>query len=240
MSGLDLSVLIPTKEEAGSVGRVVSDAIEACRELGVSYEVLVVDAGSLDHTAEHAAQAGARIVEQRRATYSGAILDGLDAARGQWVLISDADGSHELQLIPRLWQARDRAELVIAARYVPGGSWEMPLSRYVLSRVLNWAFAILLALPLRDSSSGYRLLRRDVVTRYRYFGRNLSIIQEIATVLHINGHRIIELPINFRPRTLGQSKSRVLSFGPSYLRTLLRLMRYRWLGHKGYEPQPRG
>lgn len=224
---LDLSVVIPTKNEAGNIETAVRGAVRVLDRMGIDYEVLVVDAGSADGTADLAAKAGARVVIQERPGYGGAILDGLAASTAEFVLTFDADLSHPPEFIPRLWREREGADLVIASRYVPGGFAEMPASRYWLSRVLNWFFTLTLAVPVRDQSSGFRLYRREAVPAAEITGSDFSLLQDLLIRLVTDGRTIREVPFYYRPRTAGSSNARVLAFGISYLRTLARHFRRR-------------
>jgi glycosyltransferase involved in cell wall biosynthesis len=90
----ELSVVIPTLDEEGSVGEAISDLHRVCRGLGIRYEVLVVDGGSRDRTVELAERAGAQVFRQQRPGYGGALLDAFERARGAWVATMDSDLSH--------------------------------------------------------------------------------------------------------------------------------------------------
>src|SRR3989304_3022795 len=105
--------------------------------LEVPGEILVVDGGSTDGTPRWAAEAGARVLTQPGRGYADALLAGLRAARGRFVLTLDADYSHDPDFVDALWARRAAADLVVASRYVPGGHAPMPLARKLLSRVLH-------------------------------------------------------------------------------------------------------
>ncbi|MCC6160447.1 MAG: glycosyltransferase [Deltaproteobacteria bacterium] len=224
---IELSVVIPTRNEAGNIAAAVRETTRVCERMGARFEVVVVDAGSADGTGQIAAEAGARVVTQVRPGYGGAIVDGFETAHGEFVLTMDADLSHPPEFIPRLWRERDGADLVIASRYVPGGFAEMPFDRYLLSKVLNAFFSITLAFPVRDQSSGFRLYRRDAVPLGDLTGADFSLLQDLLIRMHNAGRRIREVPFYYRPRVAGSSNARVFAFGISYLRTFARHWRRR-------------
>jgi len=227
---IELTVMLPTKQEAGTITEVIGGVHETCRQFGVPYEILVVDAGSTDNTQDLAAERGARVIRQKRPQYAGAILDGIDAASAETIIVLDADGSHPPETIADLWAVRDEADLGIASRFVPGSVSDMNFFRYIFSRILNFVFYIFLWVPVRDMSSGFRLYHKSMMQKYNFTGGNLSMLQDIVTKLHVNGHRIVEVPLHYKPRDAGQSKTQVFRYGLSHLYTLLRLIGYRHFG----------
>ena len=115
------------------------------------------------------------------------------------VLTMDADASHPPAYIESLWNSRDRAEVVIASRYVPGGAARMPTSRYVLSRVLNRFFSTGLDIPIRDLSSGFRLYNRSLLQQ-TYTARDFDILEEVVVRAYAEGWRVLEVPFTYEPR----------------------------------------
>src|SRR5262249_61786392 len=99
----------------------------------------------------------------------------------------DADLSHQPTFIEDMWRERDNAEVIVASRYVPGGSADMPLGRYLLSRFLNMFFCRGLGLEIHDLSSGYRLYRKSAVDGQGFRARDFDILQEILVRAHAEG-----------------------------------------------------
>lgn len=224
---IDLTALIPARNEEKNIGTVVAGVRDICAELGLRYEVLVVDAGSSDDTQKVAREAGARVVVQEKPGYGGALLEGFSQAAGQWILTLDADISHPPQFIERLWHAREGHDLVVASRYVPGSYANMSFFRKSLSTILNRVFALVLALPVRDTSSGFRLYRRASLEAVEATGTDFNVLQHILVGMHNEGFRICEVPFYYRPRKAGSSNARIVAFGISYLRTLWSLWKTR-------------
>jgi dolichol-phosphate mannosyltransferase len=190
--------------------------------------LIVVDAGSHDGTAETVAQHGAQLVLQKERGYGGALIAGFEACRAPVLITMDADLSHPAEFVEELWKRRDQADVLIASRYVPGGNADMALSRRILSHILNRTFSILLWLPFRDLSSGFRLYKKDTVTALDLRGRDFDVLEEILIKVYVNGCVIREVPFHYRPRGAGRSHARLLKFGWAYLKTLWRMLRLRF------------
>jgi dolichol-phosphate mannosyltransferase len=189
-------------------------------------DVLVVDDGSPDGTGDlgdRMAAADPQVTVLHRATRTGlgaAYLEGFAVAlaRGYDVVGEmDADGSHQPEQLPRLLSALEHADLVIGSRWVPGGSvvnW--PLSRKVLSVGGNLYARLLLGMPLRDITAGYRLFRRSTLETI-----DLGSVESAGYIFQTDlafrtlraGLRVVEVPIQFVERVRGQSKmSRDVAF----------------------------
>jgi dolichol-phosphate mannosyltransferase len=224
---LDLTIIIPALNEAGNIGPLVTRCRATIAQLGVQAEILVVDGGSRDGTVEEATQAGGRVIPQEGRGYGGALRTGFRAARGRQVQTMDSDLSHEPEVIASLWSARDRADIVIASRYVPGGGAEMPWFRAVLSRILNVTFTTAFRLPLHDISSGFRLYRRSVLDRLTFHASDFDVLEEILILIYNAGGTITEVPFQYRPRQAGKSHAKLFKFGLAYSRTFYAMWKLR-------------
>lgn len=224
---IDLSVLIPVLNERHNLVALLPRLRRVIARLGCTSEVLVVDGGSRDGTVEAAEGLGARVLVQRTPGYGGALREGFAAVSGTYVLTLDADLSHDPDFIIKLWRARERADVVIASRYVKGGVAYMPLSRKLLSRILNRFFALGLGLPVRDMSSGFRLYRASVLAGLGLEGRNFDILEEVLVKAYAAGWQVAEIPFTYYPRDVGSSHARVIAFGLDLLRAFRRLWRLR-------------
>lgn len=222
-SPIDLSVVLPVLNERENVERLLPRAIKVLNAIGCRYELVVVDGGSTDGTPAAAEAGGARVLRQTLPGYGGALREGLQAAAGTFILTLDADLSHDPDFIVKLWRSRERAEVIIASRYVKGGVAYMPRHRLILSRVLNGFFARGLGLPVRDMSSGFRLYRAAAVQRLDLQGTNFEILEEILVKAYSVGWRVIEIPFTYYPRDSGSSHARIVSFGMDLLRAFFRL-----------------
>jgi dolichol-phosphate mannosyltransferase len=223
----DLAVLIPAWNEAQNLQALLPALWDVIAGLGVSAEIIVIDAGSADGTPQVAARFGARAIRQSEPGYGGALLAGFAAARAPYLVTMDADLSHWPVFIEEFWNRRTQAEVLIASRYIPGGRSQTHWFRRLLSVILNQTYSRLLALPVRDVSSGFRMYRRDVVATLQPIARDFDFLEEILIRIHKQGWRIREVPFHFMPRGTGHSHARLLKFGWAYLKTLWRMWRLR-------------
>jgi dolichol-phosphate mannosyltransferase len=209
-------VVLPTFNECENIGEV----LHRTRVSLPDADVLVVDDGSPDSTAELAEAVGAELghVEvlrrPRKAGLGSAYRDGfaLGLARGYDVMIEmDSDGSHDPSVLPELVGAIERgADLAIGSRYVDGGSipdWK-PLRR-AISRGGCWFARTMLGLSVQDATAGFRAYHSRVLStidfgRVRADGYGFQV--EMTYLTELRGGRIVEVPICFHDRTRGSSK----------------------------------
>lgn len=218
MSALDLSIVIPTLNEGGNIGRVLRGIRAEAEKLNLTYEAFIVDGPSGDSTGEEARAAGAAVVEEHGGGFGRAVRRGLSEAKGKFVLLMDADGSHPAKYFPEIWRRRVESDLVIGSRLAPGGGMDIPYHRRLLTRVLNRFFRSLFRLPAADCSSGYRLYRAETVKGLTGIADGFDVQQEnIIWIVRRGGH-VVEVPIHYVWRQEGESKARILKFGIGYLK----------------------
>ena len=222
-----LTVLIPAWNERGNLENLLPGVEEVLGRLAVPWEIIVVDGGSTDGTPEAARRHGARTIQQTERGYGGALLAGFAAARMPYLATMDADLSHPPVFLEEFWRRRDEAEVLIASRYVPGGKAEMGRFRWLLSLILNRTYSVLLSVPVRDLSSGFRLYHREALLALKPVARDFDFLEEVLVRVYNHGGRVIEIPFHYLPRGAGHSKARLVKFGWAFLKTLLRMWRLR-------------
>ena len=202
-----LSVVVPTYNEAGSLPKLAERLHAAL--VGVDWELVVVDDGSPDGTADVAAALAPRIPVRvvRRAGKAGlasAVVAGFEAARGDVLLVMDADLSHPPEVVPALLDAIEHgADLAVGSRYVKGGGvMDWPLKRRAVSRVACLMGNLLV--PVRDATSGFFALRRSVVDGVKLNPIGFKIGFEV--IARGRYKKVVEVPYTFRDRELGASK----------------------------------
>ena len=202
-----LSVVVPTYNEAGSVPKLAERLHAALG--GRDWELVIVDDGSPDGTADIAAALAPRIPTNvvRRAGKGGlasAVIAGFAAARGDILVVMDADLSHPPELVPALLSAiEDGADLAVGSRYVAGGGVEdWPLKRRIVSRVACLMGNALV--PVRDATSGFFALRRSVIDGVTLNPIGFKIGFEV--IARGRYRSVVEVPYTFRDRELGASK----------------------------------
>jgi dolichol-phosphate mannosyltransferase len=224
---LDLSIVIPAKDEGPNLDLLLPQLRSALADLGVRWEILVVDAASDDGTPDIVAAHGARYLSEKAKGYGHAILTGAQEARGAYIITMDADHSHPTKFIADLWAARDKGDLVIASRYVKGGKADQPWFRLMLSKILNAFFRFGLALPAQDLSSGYRLYNRRIFDGIEVRFTTFVFLVELLLIVMRQGREIAEIPFHYEPRDKGQSHARIIAFGLDYCRLFHQMWRIR-------------
>lgn len=223
----EFSIVLPTIDESAGLKVLLPRLHALFGEMRVRGEILVVDGGSKDDTMEVARAHGVRTMRQKGKGFGAAVVEGIEAARAPWVGIMDADGSHDPAEFKKFWALRDRAKLVVGSRYCRGGTADMDLTRQILSRSLNTVCKRVLELPVRESSSGFRLYHRESALAVGSKATDFSIQQDLMVGILASGGQVFELPIHYAPRVGGVSKASAWKLLPAYIRLLLRLKQKR-------------
>jgi len=222
----ELSVVIPAyNEEHGidSIARRVLATRDRLAEVGVDgLEILIVDDGSSDRTAEVAgAIDGVTVIRHpRNRGYGAALKTGFSRARGDLIGFLDADGTYPPEYFPELCRlAMNGSELVIGSR-MAGAASEMPLTR----RVGNLFFATLLSVVgaqrISDSASGMRVFKRSILEKLYPLPDGLNLTPVMSTRAVHENIRMAETPIPYSER-VGRSKLSVFRDGSMFLRSIL-------------------
>ncbi len=230
--GLELTILMPCLNEAATVAACVDAAQQVLRELGVPGEVVVADNGSTDGSRELAAEHGARIVPVAERGYGAALLAGIEAARGRYVVMGDADLSYDFSEAGRyLGKLREGYDLVMGNRFEgaiePGAM--PPLHRFLGNPVLSGLGRLFFGSPVGDFHSGMRGFRRDAVTGLHLRTTGMEFASEMIVRASLAKLRIGEVPTTLRPDRRGRPPHlRTWRDGWRHLRFLL-LYSPRWL-----------
>ncbi len=228
----DLTILIPTLDEAENIVPLIASLDESSKSLGLSIQILVMDGGSQDGTERVAREASESVEVMRQKTpgYGGALKEGFSLAKGEYILTMDADFSHDPLFLAEFWKARNQADMIIGSRYIPEGSAVMSLARKILSRILNVFFKHGLSLPWNDLSSGFRMYRSSVIQSMTLQSNEFDVLPEILIRIHLAGWKITEIPIQYKPRRSGTSHAKLFRFGIAYLKTFRRMRKLRHSG----------
>lgn len=223
----ELSVVLPAYEEAANLAILLPQLHEALQRLKVSYEIIVVDSDvPRDATHDVCARHQVTCVSRRGGPlYGDAIRTAQEVARGTYVVLMDADGSHSPDFIQQLWSQRHDADMVIASRYVKGGETDNPAVLIFLSLVVNVVFRTVLGLNAADVSNSFRLYHGDELRSLKLVCNHFDIVEEILVKLYFSrpNYKLKELPFRFGKRKEGQTKRKLIPFAIGYLGTLRRL-----------------
>jgi glycosyltransferase involved in cell wall biosynthesis len=217
-----VSVVIPCLNEEQNIGQCVTNAMAALAAAGLRGEVVVVDNDSDDRSAELAERAGARLVHEPRRGYGSAYMAGLASARGDYIVMADADLTYDFNEIPRfVAELSDGAQIVIGDRMDNIHPGAMPwLHRYIGNPVLTGILNLLFRTGVRDAHCGMRALRRDVLDVLDLRTTGMEFASEMVIRAAKEGLVITEVPIEYHLRG-GESKLSSFRDGWRHLRFLL-------------------
>jgi glycosyltransferase involved in cell wall biosynthesis len=219
---LEVSVVIPCLDEAGSIEACVRASRDALESAGYDGEVVVVDNGSADGSGELAALAGARVIDEPERGYGNAYLAGLAAARGEYIVMLDADMTYDAGEIPRFVEAlRNGGELVIGNRMDEIHPGAMPwLHRHIGNPVLTGLLNRLFGANVKDAHCGMRAIRSDVLPKLELRTSGMEFASEMVIRAAKLDLDIRQFPIEYHPRE-GESKLSTWRDGWRHLRFLL-------------------
>lgn len=238
-------MVVPTYDERENIGPLIEELLAQAECL----DVWVADDGSADGTADAVREKMALhrgrvelIARAEKGGRGGAVIAafqrGLADPRGYDRLFEmDADFSHHPRELPRLLDALERFDMVIGSRYVAGGGTsEWGWARTTLSRLANRYVALVAGVPVRDTTSGYRGYRREVLQETAFDRiriRGYVVHGELAYQAWLHGFRLGEVPIHFRNRRRAASKLTLAEVCSAFVNFTLLRFRY------GFRPQPR-
>ena len=231
-SDVELSVVMPCLNEAETLEVCIVKALRSMREHGIRGEVVIADNGSTDGCIEIATRAGARVVKIDQKGYGSAILGGISAARGRYVIMGDADDSYDFtQLAPFLEKLRDGYDLVMGNRFQGGiqpGAMP-PLHRYLGNPVLTGLGRLFFNSPAGDFHCGLRGFSKAAIEGLDLRTSGMEFASEMVVKATLHGLKIGEVPTTLSPD--GRSRPPHLHSwrdGWRHLRFLL-MLSPRWL-----------
>ncbi len=220
-------IIVPAYNEEGAL----PSTLRGIAGVRPAVDVVVVDDGSRDHTADAAAAAGASVLQLPfNLGVGAAVRTGLHYAASEGyerVVVMDADGQHDPDGVSVLLTALDHADLVIGSRFGPGAP-DYPVGR-TRRRAMRFLAAIVrlrTGQRFTDVTSGFRAMRRPVIELLaaEYPAEYLADTVEALLIVHDHGLSIGEVPVPMRPRTAGVPSSRGILLALNYLRVLVGIL----------------
>jgi glycosyltransferase involved in cell wall biosynthesis len=231
-SAVEVSVVMPCLNEAETLAACIQKAHRAIESGGLAAEIIVADNGSTDGSQVVARELGARLVPVARKGYGSALIGGIDAAQGAYVVMGDADDSYDFGAIgPLVDKLREGYDLVVGNRFLGGiEPGAMPwLHRWVGNPVLTLISRLFFHTPVGDMHCGLRAFRKDAYEAMRLRATGMEFASEMVIKASLRGMRIAEVPVTLRPD--GRSRPphlRTWRDGWRHLRFML-LFSPRWL-----------
>ncbi|MFO0722953.1 MAG: glycosyltransferase family 2 protein [Myxococcota bacterium] len=204
-----ISMVFVCLDEARTIAACVREAQRVLDPLGRSYEIVVADNGSRDGSQALAQAAGARVAAVQERGYGRAIVGGIEAARGDIVIVADGDGTYDLSCIPQLLAALDGgATLAIGCRLASGGGHiepgAMPWSHRWGNPALSALGRLLSGAPVRDFHSGIRAFFRAPMRVLGLRSPGMELASEMVARAYQAGFVIAEVPATLRPAAPGR------------------------------------
>jgi len=223
-----LSIVIPACDEEGCIQETVEHLhLELCRH-NIPHEIVVVDDGSRDRTWEILTQLKAGVPQlvaiknEGEHGFGRAVVCGLDAMRGDAVVVMMGDDSDDPQAVVRYWEELNRGwDCVFGSRFIEGGGVvDYPKFKLVINRIANGLLRIFFAMPLNDTTNGFKAYRREVIEGCRPLtAAQFNLTVELPLKAIVRGHSWTTVPVTYRNRKAGVSKWGLLKMGGYYLST---------------------
>jgi len=225
-----LSLIIPTFKRKTDLEALLPQLKEVLKD--TPHEIIIVNVKKKMSLPEVAEKFDAQFLNlshlrRRERKYGRALISGLGAARGDLIITMDADYALKPTFILDMLEARDKGEVIIGSRFVPEGSSKVSFLRRQFSRVANALLRRLLALPVKDISSGFRMYQRRIFDDFTLSARHFDILEEILVKAHAYGWKFHEIPFADHPRRRRESIFRSWLVTFSVLSTLFKMWQLR-------------
>ena len=221
--------MLPAYKEAENLKKILPEIHSQVKKLNIDYEVLIVDTTEkMDDTYEVCMNNNAIYINRENGNlYGDAIRTGIEKANGKYLVLMDADGSHEPKSICNLYNRiiSGNFDLVIGSRYCKGGKTDNNIVLKSMSWALNLTYGIIFKLKVKDCSNSFRIYRLDKLKSIKLECDNFDIVEEMLIKLYkkYSNLKVSEFPIYFKKRDKGVSKRDLVKFVFSYFKTIKKL-----------------
>jgi glycosyltransferase involved in cell wall biosynthesis len=226
-SRISLSVFFPCHNEAGSIASLTHQALEVLEEISDDYEVIIVNDGSTDATA----QIADRLAQENRQVkvvhhpinrgYGGALQSGFRAAGKQWVFYTDGDGQFDIKELPPLLELTDKYDIITCYRLNRRDNLIRKMNAWAWEKLMNFVFD----LKLRDIDCAFKLYRREIFDRIEMRSEGALIDAEILARAKQAGFTMTQRGVHHYPRTSGTQSGASLKVIFRAFRELFKLRR---------------
>jgi dolichol-phosphate mannosyltransferase len=232
-----ITLVIPAYNEQEVIKKLI-EGLQKGISIGQAWEILAVDDGSNDDTGKildaltHE-YPNLRVIHHKvNQNLGGALRSGIENARGEIIVTSDADMTHPPELMAEMVHALSHYDVCVASRFVRGGGMlNVPLYRVLISRLANILYQILFLSPVKDNTSGYKAYKAPLLRSIKIEETGFAVQLEIVTKLLKKKATFKEIPFVLTNRELGKSKLRYFEAIPHYVSRVTRLLLTRWIQH---------
>ena len=207
---LSVSVVIPVFNEELTIGDIVARTRSTLEQIKLPYEVLVVDDGSVDRSAEISQASEAHVLRETHQGKGCALRLGFKRAKGDVIVTLDSDGSHQPEEIPLVVQCmmENKVDFVIGSRFfnTDVNKAKIPNVNRIGNRMFSNLIRLLTGVKISDSQSGFRAIRSSILKKMKLSSRGYEVESEMLVKALKMGVRVTEIPISFEQRTVGKSK----------------------------------
>ena len=226
---MEISIVLPAFKEEENLKILLPKINNTLNEMNILYEVLVVDAMSpQDGTYDICKENKVKYTNRKHGNlYGDAIRTGIDIATGKWIIILDADGSHNPKDFKNLYnKVIEGYDIVVGSRYANGGNSHNGAILKLMSFIVNSVYRVAFQFKLKDISNSFRIYNANQLKQLQLTSNNFDIVEEILILYSIEfpDYKFCEIPIYFDKRLFGDSKRDLLKFSLSYLKSIIHLL----------------
>lgn len=197
---------MPAYNEEGNIATTIIDARKAAQSVALNYEIIVVDDGSRDRTAEIVLELAKRdtkiklVSHRRNRGYGAAVKTGLKACRHDWIFFTDSDGQFHYDELDRFVEASSDDRLVMGYRRKRMDPFHRVFVAKVLLKIWNF---VLFGLTVRDVDCAYKLFPRRLLSQVKLDTESAITVTELIVKAKQAGYKLVQLPVSHYPRKFG-------------------------------------
>jgi len=227
MSDIKLSVIMPCYLEEENLRFLLPRLVKELTTIGDTFEILIIDTmQSMDNTKDVCNENKATYIPRETGNnYGDAVRTGIKYARAEYTIFMDGDGSHSPEFVHYLYKYKNAYDIVIASRYITGGSTDNNPLLILMSYITNITYSRVLNLQFKDISNSFKLYKTSYLKELTLRCKNFDIVEEILYKIKKNHQeiKVLEIPYSFKERMFGHTKRSLFFFILTYIITIIRL-----------------